>query len=127
MDDTKLLLSFRLQDQSRIVAEINQDLTRIRNWRFDNQSLLNPDKAKLLVCGSKLGVTKTHDSKFSFLREQLAPVEAARDLGVTLDTSLTFDHHVSATVASCMSRLGQINRVKHCFDNWAGLFKARLS
>ena len=117
MDDTKLLLSFGLQDQSRIVAEINQDLTRIRNWRFDNQSLLNPDKAKLLVCGSKLGVTKTHDSKLSFLGKQLAPVEAARDLGVILDTSLTFDHHVSATVASCMSRLGQINRVKHCFDN----------
>ena len=31
VDDTKLLLSFRLQDQSRIVTEINQDLTRIRN------------------------------------------------------------------------------------------------
>ena len=44
-------------------------------------------------------------------------MEAARDLGVIFDTSLTFDHHVSATVASCMSRLGQINRVKHCFDN----------
>ena len=34
-----------------------------------------------------------------------------------LDTSLTFDHHVSATVASYMSWQGQINRVKHCFDN----------
>ena len=44
-------------------------------------------------------------------------METARDLGVILDTSLTFDHHVTATVASCMSRLGQINRVKHCFDN----------
>ena len=117
VDDTKLLLSFRLQDQSRIVAEINQDLTRIRNWCFDNQLLLNPDKTKLLVCGSKLGVSKTRDFKLSFLGKQLAPVETARDLGVILDTSLTFDHHVTATVASCMSRLGQINRVKHCFDN----------
>jgi len=44
-------------------------------------------------------------------------VDAARDLGVTLDTSLTFDDHVTEIVASCMSRLGQINRVKHCFDN----------
>lgn len=117
VDDTKLLLSFRLQDQLRIVAEINQDLTRIRNWCFDNQLLLNPDKTKLLVCGSKRGVAKARDFKLSFLGKQLIPVEAARDLGVILDTSLTFDHHVSATVASCMSRLGQINRVKHCFDN----------
>ena len=116
VDDTKLLLSFRLHDQSRIVAEINQDLTRIRNWSFDNQLLLNPDKTKLLVCGSKHGAAKTRNFKLSFLGKQLAPVEAARDLGVILDTSLTFDDHVTATVASCMSRLGQINRVKHCFD-----------
>ena len=29
----------------------------------------------------------------------------------------TFNDPVTATVTSCMSRLGQINRVKHCFDN----------
>ena len=72
--DTKLLLSFRLQDQSCIVAEINQDLTRIRNWCFDNQLLLNPDKTKLLVCGSKHGVANTRNFKVSF-GKQLAPVE----------------------------------------------------
>ena len=119
MDDTELLLSFRLQDQSRVVAEINQDLTRMRNWCFDNQLLLNPDKTKLLLCGSKLEVAKTRHFKLPFLGKQLAPVEAARDLGVILDTSLslTFDDHVTATVASCISRLGQINHVKHCFNN----------
>ena len=71
MDDTKLLLSFRLQDQSRIVAEINQDLTRICNWRFDNQLLLNPDKTKVLVCGSKHGGSKTLNFKLSFLENSL--------------------------------------------------------
>ena len=117
VDDTKLLLSFRLQDQSCIVADINRYLTKIRNWCFDNQILLNPDKTKLLVCGSKHGVSKTRNFKLSFLGKQLTPVDVARDLGVILNTSLTFGDHVAATVASCMSRLGQINRVKHCFDN----------
>ena len=76
----------------------------------------NPDKTKLLVCGSKHGVAKTRNFKLSFLGKQLAPVEAARDLGVILVTSLTFDDHIAATVASCMSRLGQISHVKHCLD-----------
>ena len=31
--------------------------------------------------------------------------------------TLTFNDPVTATVTSCMSRLGQINRFKHCFDN----------
>ena len=34
VDDIKLLLSFRLQDKSRVVAEINQELIS-----FDNQLL----------------------------------------------------------------------------------------
>lgn len=75
VDDIKLLLSFRLQDKSRVVAEINQELIS-----FDNQLLLNPDKTKLQVCGSKLGVAKTRNCKPSFLGKQLFQVEAARDL-----------------------------------------------
>ena len=31
--------------------------------------------------------------------------------------SVSFKDHVTATVASCMSRLGEVYRVKHCFDN----------
>ena len=96
---TKLLLSVRrLQDQSRIVAEINQDLMRIRrNWCFDNQLPLNPAKTKLLACGSKVGVAKTRNfTKLSLLGKQLVPVKDTRDLGVILDTSLTFDDHVTA-------------------------------
>ena len=60
--------------------------------------------------------TKVTDFQITFLGERLVPVKTARDLGVILDPSLTFNDHVIATVSSCMSRLGQINRVKHCFD-----------
>lgn len=35
---------------------------------------------------------------------------------VTLDPHLTFNDHIVNTVSSCMSHLGQINRVKHAFD-----------
>ena len=33
-----------------------------------------------------------------------------------LDANLTFNEHIVSTVSSSMSRLGQINRVKHFFD-----------
>ena len=116
VDDTKLLLSFQPQNQSQVVTEINLDFTRICNLCFDKQLLLNPDKTKLLVCGSKQMADKIDKVQLSLLGKQLAAVKAARDLGVILDTSLTFNDHVTTTVASCMSRLRQINRVKHCFD-----------
>ena len=36
-----------------------------------------------------------------------------------LDSNLTYNEHIVSTVSSCMSRLGQINRVKHIFDKRA--------
>ena len=51
----------------------------------------------------------------SFLKT-LLPVPYAKDLGVTFDRYLTFDNHVGDVVSSCMLKLCQINRVKHCFD-----------
>ena len=60
-----------------------------------------------------------HISSLGYLWENSLShaVEAARDLA-----RLTFNDPVTATVTSCMSRLGQINRVKHCFDNCTLIF-----
>ena len=52
----------------------------------------------------------------SFLGATLKPVTSAKDLGVILDLHLTYDHHISKTVSSCISKLYQINRVKESFD-----------
>ena len=67
--------------------------------------------------------TKVTDFQITLLGERLVPVKTARDLGVILDSSLTFNDHVIATVSSCMSRLSQINRVKHCFDKHTLIIK----
>ena len=85
-------------------------------WCFDNQLLLNPEKTKLLVCGSKQMAAKIDNVQLSLLGKQLVQGKAARNLGVFMDTALTFNDYVTTTFASCMSRLGQINRVKHFFD-----------
>ena len=105
VDDTKLLMSFRLQDQPNAVTEMNQDLLKIRNWCFNNQLLLNPDKTKLMIFGSRQMTAKTNDFRLSLLGKELVPVKTAKDLGVKLDSNLTFkvseylnDHHAFKTL-----------------------------
>ena len=49
VDDTKLLLSFRINDSNTALTDLKEDLIRMRNWCFDNLLLLNPDKTKLMV------------------------------------------------------------------------------
>ena len=48
VDDTKLLLNFRLKDQQDTVSKMNEDLQRICQWTFTNKLLLNPDKTNWL-------------------------------------------------------------------------------
>ena len=95
---------------------MNEDLQRICKWTFTNKLLLNPDKRKLVVFGSRSLVRKVERLHLSLLGKQLTPAKSAKDLGVILDPNLTYEDHITKTVSTCMSRLGQINRVKHVLD-----------
>ena len=47
---------------------------------------------------------------------ELVPEQTAKDLGVILDTNLTYDEHITKAISSCMSCLIQISGSKHVFD-----------
>ena len=95
---------------------MNKDLTKIRNWCFDNRLLLNASKTKLMLFGSRQMIAKIPNFNLSLLGKDLVPTRYARDLGVIFDDQLTFSDHTVKTVSSCMSSLTQINRAKHAFD-----------
>ena len=44
------------------------------------------------------------------------PITEVKDLGVFLDSFLSYNKHIQALSSSCISKLGQINRVEHLFD-----------
>ena len=94
---------------------MNQDLSKIRNWCFDNHLLLNASKIKLILFGSCQMIAKIPNFNLSLLCEDLVPTHCAGDLGVIFDNQLTFSDHTVKTVSSCMSSLTQINRAKHAF------------
>ena len=116
VDDKKLLVSFNLHDSQRIVQEMNEDLLQVRNWCFGDRLLLNQDKSKLIALGSRQMISKLPEFHFSLLGKDISPLQSARDLGVTLDSNLTFDNHITTIVSECIARLAQINRFKHCLD-----------
>ena len=56
------------------------------------------------------------DFKLVLLAKELAPVLSVKDLGLFVDSTLSFDEHITITVSSCMASLVQINRMKHLLD-----------
>ena len=61
-------------------------------------------------------VGKVKDFRLTLLGKEIVPTAFAKDLGAILDSCLTYNDHIASTVASCIARFGQINRVKHAFD-----------
>ena len=117
MDDSKLFLSFQLSDIDQSILKLERDLLRTAQWLCENNLLINPDKTKFLLLGTRQMLSRLpEDLSMSFLGEKLKPSESAKDLGVLLDPHLTYDHHITSIVLSCFSKLSQINRVKKSFD-----------
>jgi hypothetical protein len=52
----------------------------------------------------------------NFMGGNLTPVTEVKDLGMLLDSHLTYVKHIPALSSSCISKLRQIGRVKHNFD-----------
>jgi hypothetical protein len=56
------------------------------------------------------------DFHVTLLGKKIYPSPSARDLGLQLDSTLSYDEHITQTVSACIGSLYQINRVKHLFD-----------
>ena len=116
VDDTKLITSFQLKDNLDAITDLKDDLFKIGEWCSNNLLLLNPSKTKLMIFGSRQMRAKLQFHSLSFMGKDIMPSDTAKDLGVILDSNLTYDEHIIKTASSCMSCLGQINRVKYVFD-----------
>ena len=101
-----------------MATQVNDDLKRVAFWCSQNSLLINPVKTKVLVVGTRQMLQRVpSDLNFVLLGKELVPVPSAKDLGLFVDSTLSFDEHITiTTVSSCMASLVQINRVKHLFD-----------
>ena len=73
-------------------------------------------KIATLKLGQLLSMRKIPDVRVPFLGQTLAPVPSVKDLGIILDSNLTFNEHVNTLTSSLISTLCQIRKVRHLFS-----------
>ena len=100
------------------LQKLQNDLHRLATWRCENDLLINPDKTKFLLIGTRQQLNKLEPTpSLSFLGKRINPVPSAKDLGVSLDPNLTYNNHIANVAPSCFSKLCQSNRVRSSFDS----------
>jgi hypothetical protein len=116
VDDTKKFISFSLSEVDLGMLSLSQDLRNIAEWCCSNKLLINPTKTEFMIFGMEKSIKNLPNLSIPFLGEILTPVTVCKDLGLTLDATLTFDDHINLLTSTLTSSLCQINRVRHLFD-----------
>ena len=104
VDDTKLFLSFVTIDVNSL-SQIGQDLSRAAEWCCTNRLLINPQKAKLMLFGTRQLVGRLRGITISFLGKELSPSPSCKDLGVIFDSNLSFNDHIDYLSSSLLGKL----------------------
>ena len=102
VDDFKLHLSFLVKNIDGAARQITEDLRKVAAWCCKNSLLINPDKTKLLLIGTRQMLQNTPADlglHVTLLRKELRPVVSAKDLGVCMDSTLDFDEHITSVLA----------------------------
>ena len=90
-------MSFPIEDIASAKTKIEEDLKLVATWFFENKLLI-----KLLMIGTRQLLGKLlEETTITFLGEEFAPTTNAKNLGLTLDSYLTYDYHnIESTIIS---------------------------
>ena len=69
----------------------SQNLRNIAEWCCSNKLLINPTKTEFMIFGMEKSIKNLPNLSIPFLGKILTPVTVCKDLGLTLDATLTFN------------------------------------
>ena len=93
----------------------------VTRWHLENNLLLNPSKTEVLITGTRQQVTKFESSTpaiqtIRFADTVIPYTKSVRILGVTIDSHLTFDKHVTNVVQSCNYHIRSLRHIRKLID-----------
>jgi hypothetical protein len=115
-DDTQIYLSFQGEDSTVHLAALSSTLDIVHSWFTSNKLTLNPSKTEFLIIGTRQQRANIASTTLKFAGSDLTPVASARDLGVIVDSELSFDSHISKICQTSYLHIRQIRRVRHLLD-----------
>lgn len=114
-DDTQLLRSFIarcLSDQQAAVSQIQQAVSEIGKWMFNNKLKLNKEKTEFIILVSSSGKRHICIDHLALEGDIVKVSDTVRNLGVTMDSAMTMDLHISNIRKICFYYLTWIRKIR---------------
>ncbi|XP_062849601.1 uncharacterized protein LOC134311857, partial [Trichomycterus rosablanca] len=111
-DDTQLYISAKPNDTDTI-SKIEDCVNDIKNWMSCNFLLLNSGKTGVLLVGSKAARDKLSNLVLNLNTFSVTPSPDVKNLGVTIDSDLSFDTHVNNITRVVFYHLRNISKIRN--------------
>src|SRR5664279_3639394 len=109
-DDSQLYI--KLQGTVSLLVMENC-FTAIHNWFTANGLSINPDKSEIIVVGTASRQRHEGDTGSLSLGDAVVPVSrSVRSLGVTLDSTMSFDKHTDSVCRSSFHHIRALRRIR---------------
>ena len=115
-DDTQLYKRLSLRNPQMCVNQVSsmeQCLQDVRLWMKCNKLKLNDSKTEVIIVASKTNTSLSKDLKICIGQETIVPKPVVRNLGATIDSTLSMEHQVSKVTQSAYFHLRRIAKIKH--------------
>ena len=112
-DDTQLYIDFDPLSYPHAVKKMEACLIDIKEWMNDNHLKLNDDKTEYLIIGKPALIQKIPGPHSLTLGSNtIVASNSAKNIGVTFDSALTLEQHVSNVCQACYAQLRAISRIR---------------
>ncbi len=111
LNDTQLYISTRPDETSKL-SKLMECVKNIKDWMTNNFLLLNSDKTEILFIGHK---NSTHNILDHNLQLDGCTVTSStvKNLGVTLDSNLSFENYISNVTKTAFFHLRNIPKLRN--------------
>ena len=110
-DDTNL--TFADSSPDKLISVLNDDRNTLQNWLNLNKLSLNAIKTKCMFMASRQKLNTIPDEpNIAIAGNKIETVKSCKCLGLKLDESLTWEHHVSNVISKVSKVIGVLPRLK---------------
>ena len=114
-DDHTIKTSYRsgvTSEESLALAELEETMVNIRNWKNANRLKMNDSKTEFIVFGSQRQITKLNTSSIKVNDTNVEASNSVKYLGVHLDANVNLKKHVTSKCKIASLNLFRIRAIR---------------
>lgn len=116
-DDIQIYTSALPQHLPASAIKMEQCIDQVKDWLTTNFLCLNESKSECILLGTRVSLSHCTVTSIRIGGSHIPVKNSVRDLGVQLDSILSFDSHISNICKNAFTQLRLISRLRKCMDN----------